>query len=75
MEFNSNVIPYLAVDRSLQSSVADARDAFVNAVCDILSAYKMVSSSGQSGTLLAPNSLCLFPLYILGLLKSVSIVL
>lgn len=62
-----------AVDRSLQASIADAREAFVNAVCDILNSYKAVSHGGHGGTLFAPSNLILFPLYILGLLKSVSL--
>ncbi|KAK7603574.1 hypothetical protein V9T40_003573 [Parthenolecanium corni] len=68
----AGLLSKMAVDRSLHSSVADAREAFVNAVCDILNAYRMVSGSGHVGSLLAPNNLALFPLYILGLMKSMA---
>ncbi|XP_063220045.1 protein transport protein Sec24A [Bacillus rossius redtenbacheri] len=62
----------MAVDRSHQSSLVDARDAFINVAIDVLSAYKLVVNSGPSGDLLAPNNLCLLPLYILALLKCVA---
>ncbi|XP_065212440.1 protein transport protein Sec24A [Planococcus citri] len=68
----AGLLAKMAVDRSLQSSVTDAREAFVNAVCDILSTYKMVISSGQPGSLFAPNNLTIFPLYVLGLMKSIA---
>lgn len=60
-----------AVDRSQQSSLSDARDALINVAIDVLSAYKLSQSIGESG-LLAPNSLKLLPLYIIALLKCVS---
>ncbi|KAM9331260.1 protein transport protein Sec24B [Gastrophryne carolinensis] len=59
----------MAVDRSISSSISDARDALVNAVVDSLSSYNSTLSNLQQSTLLAPNSLKLFPLYILALLK------
>ncbi|XP_075716635.1 protein transport protein Sec24B isoform X2 [Rhinoderma darwinii] len=59
----------MAVDRSITSSLSDARDALVNAVVDSLSSYKSTLSNLQQSTLIAPNSLKLFPLYILSLLK------
>ncbi|XKL62561.1 hypothetical protein PGB90_002394 [Kerria lacca] len=68
----TGLLAKMAVDRSLHSSVADAREAFVNVVCDILNAYKMVSSIGHAGSLFVPNNLVLFPLYILGLMKSIA---
>ena len=60
-----------AVDRSVSSSLADARDALVNAVVDSLAAYMSAASNLQQSMLIAPNSLKLFPLYILALLKQV----
>ena len=60
----------LAVDRSLQSSISDARDAIVNVCVDVLSAYKSTMSSAPSG-LYAPSNLRLLPLYLAALLKSV----
>uniref|UniRef100_A0A7M4EE43 SEC24 homolog B, COPII coat complex component n=1 Tax=Crocodylus porosus TaxID=8502 RepID=A0A7M4EE43_CROPO len=59
----------MAVDRSVSSSLSDARDALVNAVVDSLSAYMSTVSNLQQSTLIAPNSLKLFPLYVLALLK------
>ena len=64
----------MAVDRSITSNVADAREAFINATVDILSAFKLAQNlpSGQTGQLIAPRSLALMPMYILALLKHVS---
>ncbi|XP_043554013.1 protein transport protein Sec24B-like isoform X3 [Chiloscyllium plagiosum] len=59
----------MAVDRSVSSSLSDARDALVNAVVDSLSAYRSTVSNLQRSVLVAPNSLRLFALYILALLK------
>ncbi|KAM3937800.1 protein transport protein Sec24B isoform 2-T2 [Leptodactylus fuscus] len=59
----------MAVDRSITSSLSDARDALINAVVDSLSSYKSTLSNLQQSTLIAPSSLKLFPLYILALLK------
>ncbi|CAH2300782.1 transport Sec24B [Pelobates cultripes] len=59
----------MAVDRSITSSLSDARDALVNAVVDSLSSYNATLSNLQQSTLVAPQSLKLFPLYILSLLK------
>ncbi|OAD61626.1 Protein transport protein Sec24B, partial [Eufriesea mexicana] len=61
----------MAVDRSQQSSLSDARDALINVAIDVLSAYKL-SQSVASGGLLAPASLKLLPLYIIALLKCVA---
>ncbi|XP_043672934.1 protein transport protein Sec24A isoform X2 [Vespula pensylvanica] len=61
----------MAVDRSQQSSLSDARDALINVAIDVLSAYKLSQSIGESG-LLAPNSLKLLPLYIIALLKCIA---
>ncbi|XP_072111983.1 protein transport protein Sec24B-like isoform X4 [Mobula birostris] len=58
-----------AVDRSVSSSLSDARDALINAVVDTLSAYRSTVSNLQQSVLVAPNSLRLFALYILALLK------
>ncbi|XP_056659073.1 protein transport protein Sec24B isoform X6 [Monodelphis domestica] len=59
----------MAVDRSISSSLSDARDALVNAVVDSISAYGTISSTSQQSALIAPTSLKLFPLYVLALLK------
>lgn len=65
----------MAVDRSLSSSMSDARDAFINATIDILSAFKIAQNlpSGQNGQLMAPKNFAMLPLYILALLKHVCI--
>ncbi|KAJ8377863.1 hypothetical protein AAFF_G00250950 [Aldrovandia affinis] len=59
----------MAIDRSVSSSLSDARDALVNAVVDSLSAYRSDGSSVQQSGLVAPAALRLFPLYVLALLK------
>ncbi|XP_036265118.1 protein transport protein Sec24B isoform X5 [Pipistrellus kuhlii] len=59
----------MAVDRSISTSLSDARDALVNAVVDSLSAYSSTVSNIQHSVLIAPSSLKLFPLYVLALLK------
>lgn len=66
----------MAVDRSLSSNMSDARDAFINATVDILSAFRVAQNlpSGQTGQLMAPMNLAMLPLYILALLKHVSII-
>ncbi|CAJ1059177.1 protein transport protein Sec24B isoform X2 [Xyrichtys novacula] len=59
----------MAIDRSITSSLSDARDALVNAVVDLVSAYKSnVSNLLQSG-LVVPAAMRLFPVFILALLK------
>lgn len=61
----------MAVDRSVSANLSDARDAFINATIDVFNSFKIAQNlpSGQSGQLIAPRSLALLPLYILGLLK------
>ncbi|GFR98794.1 SEC24 family, member A [Elysia marginata] len=64
----------MAVDRSLNSAISDARDAMMNASLDALGAYaqQIPSSQRNSSTILAPYSLRLMPLYMLAMLKSVA---
>uniref|UniRef100_A0A1A9WHU5 Protein transport protein Sec24A n=1 Tax=Glossina brevipalpis TaxID=37001 RepID=A0A1A9WHU5_9MUSC len=71
MEAIIGLLSKMAVDRSLTSNVADAREAFINATIDILNAFKIAQNlpSGQSGQLISSRSLALMPLYILALLK------
>uniref|UniRef100_A0A4W3H6X8 SEC24 homolog A, COPII coat complex component n=1 Tax=Callorhinchus milii TaxID=7868 RepID=A0A4W3H6X8_CALMI len=62
----------MAVDRSILSSLSDARDALVNAVIDSLSTYRSAVLSQQQQQqpgVMCPASLQLFPLYVLSLLK------
>ncbi|KAI3351422.1 hypothetical protein L3Q82_020279, partial [Scortum barcoo] len=59
----------MAIDRSISSSLSDARDALVNAVVDLVSAYKSNVSNLQQSGLVLPTTMRLFPVYILALLK------
>ncbi|XP_036372894.1 protein transport protein Sec24B-like [Megalops cyprinoides] len=59
----------MAIDRSVASSLSDAREALVNAVVDLLSAYRSSVSNLQQSGVVAPAALRLFPLYVLALLK------
>lgn len=61
----------MAVDRSLTSSLSDARDALVNACVDALTAFKMGLSSPAHGALEVCPNLSLLPLFTLALFKSV----
>uniref|UniRef100_A0A2S2Q3L3 Protein transport protein Sec24A n=1 Tax=Sipha flava TaxID=143950 RepID=A0A2S2Q3L3_9HEMI len=64
------LIAKMAVDRSTEKSLSDAREAFFNAISDSLSAFKLgCSSYSGPGTMLSPLSLRVFPLYILATLK------
>ncbi|XP_037531091.1 protein transport protein Sec24B [Nematolebias whitei] len=59
----------MAIDRSVSSSLSDARDAVVNAVVDFMSAYRSSVSNLQQSGLVVPAVMRLFPLYVLALLK------
>ncbi|XP_073676375.1 protein transport protein Sec24B isoform X2 [Garra rufa] len=65
----SCLLANMAIDRSISSSLSDARDALVNAVVDCLTAYRANGSNIQPSGLIAPAALRLFPLYVLALLK------
>jgi len=60
----------MAVDRSLNSSLSDAKEAFINACVDTISRWKMIQCISQPGVLPIHPNLRLLPLYILSLLKS-----
>lgn len=62
-----------AIDRSISSSLSDARDALVNAVVDLVTAYKSNVSNLQQSGLILPAAMRLFPVYILALLKQVKL--
>jgi len=63
-----------AVDKSLSSSLSDSRDALINAVVDMLTAYRGVQGVGQSASQLAcPYQLRHVAVYVLAMLKSVSV--
>ena len=65
----------LAVDRSLVSSISDAREALINSVLDLISTYKNISPSLATNGLVISYSTRLLALYICALLKHVSTVL
>ncbi|VDO36490.1 unnamed protein product [Haemonchus placei] len=67
-----SLIAKIGVDRSMSgSSLADCREAIVNAVIDSLGAYHKTMRQGRPGGLLVPRRghLRLFPLYALAMLK------
>lgn len=67
------ILSKMAVDRSLQSNLSDARDAFINVAIDALQSYKVSLNLGEAVSgLQACHSLKLLPLYILALLKHVA---
>ncbi|CAN7993942.1 unnamed protein product [Ixodes hexagonus] len=60
----------MAVDRSLSSSVVDARDALVNACLDLVQSFRATLSAGQaSAGLPIPHCARLVPLFVLALMK------
>ncbi len=64
----------MGVDRALSHSLQDAREAFVNAVVDILGSYAQTQNAavgGVGGGLIAPGNLQMLPLYVHGLLRGV----
>ncbi|KAJ8276738.1 hypothetical protein COCON_G00084900 [Conger conger] len=65
----TGLLASMAVDRSVTASLSDARDAMTNAAIDSLAVFRSSVLTIQQPGLLAPRCLCLFPLYILALLK------
>ncbi|XP_034033847.1 protein transport protein Sec24A isoform X2 [Thalassophryne amazonica] len=65
----TGLLACMAVDRSVTTSLGDARDAMTNAAIDSLASYRQSVLTIQQPGLLAPACLRLFPLYILALLK------
>jgi len=60
----------MAVDRTLNTNLADAREAFINVCVDTIERWKMLQCINQPGVLPCSSSLRLLPLLILALLKS-----
>jgi protein transport protein SEC24 len=60
-----------AADRSMTSSLQEAREAMSNVACDVLRACLFNNSSRRAFTLMVPYSLRLLPLYMLSMMKSV----
>ncbi|KFM58631.1 Protein transport protein Sec24A, partial [Stegodyphus mimosarum] len=66
------LVAKMAVDRSISSSLTDARDALINVCVDVLGVYKLTMSGQVAGALMTPYSTRLLPLFILALLKHVA---
>ncbi|XP_076437651.1 protein transport protein Sec24A-like isoform X2 [Babylonia areolata] len=67
----ASLLAKMAVDRTISSSLDDARDAMLNACQDMLNAYAtQIPASQRVGALMAPYSLRLLPLFTLAMLKS-----
>ena len=67
------LISKMAVDRSLTSSITDAREALINSVIDILNTYRALNSGAVGGALITSYATRLMPLYVLALIKHVRI--
>lgn len=65
-----------SIERALSAaSLSDSREAVMYKLVEIMSAYKTnCTSSGQAAALLVPENLRLLPVLVLGLLKSVCVV-
>ncbi|XP_054724767.1 protein transport protein Sec24A-like isoform X2 [Uloborus diversus] len=66
------LVAKMAVDRSVSSSLTDARDALINVCLDVLGVYKVTMAGQVAGALMSPYSTRLLPLFILALLKHVA---
>jgi len=60
----------MAVDRTLNTNLADAREAFINVCVDTIERWKMLQCINQPGVLPTSTALKLLPLLVLSLLKS-----
>jgi len=60
----------MAVDRTLNSSLSDAREAFINVCVDAIERWKMVQCINQPGVLPTSAALKLLPILVLAALKS-----
>lgn len=68
------LVSKMAVDRSLSASISDAREALINSVVDMLSTYRTLSSGSMGGALLSSHSTRLMPLFVLALIKHVTMI-
>ncbi|KAK3696689.1 hypothetical protein QZH41_013042 [Actinostola sp. cb2023] len=69
----AKMVNFQAVDRTLSSSLGDAREALMNACVDSMTVYRQhIANQPQSSQLLVPYSLRLLPLYVLALMKNVA---
>jgi len=67
------LVAKMAVDRTSMSSLKEARDALANVAIDYLQAYRQHVTSHTPGSLISPYALRCIPLYVLALMKSVSL--
>ena len=73
LDISQNGSILTAVDRCIQSSMGDARDAMLNAAIDMLSAYGGTLPVAQRmGQLASAYQTRLMPVFILAMLKYVS---
>ncbi|CAF1088386.1 unnamed protein product [Adineta steineri] len=66
----TSLVAKMAAERSMTSSIYEARDAMSNVSCDILKACLSNNISNRAFSLLVPYSLRLIPLYMLSMIKS-----
>lgn len=70
----TSLLAKMAVDRSCQSSIQDAREAIINTNIDLINAYRMVHAPQYPGLYIS-HPTRLLPLYCLALLKHVRLIL
>ncbi|XP_070186969.1 protein transport protein Sec24A-like isoform X2 [Littorina saxatilis] len=67
----ASLLAKMAADRTVSSSLEDARDAMMNACQDMMNAYAtQIPASQRAGALMVPYTLRLVPLFVLAMLKS-----
>lgn len=66
-----SLLAKMAVDRSCQSSIQDAREALINSNIDFINSYRLINSPSSPGLFISHQTR-LLPLYTLALLKHVS---
>lgn len=66
----TSLLTKMAVDRSCQSSIQDAREALINANIDLISAFRLIHTPPYPGLFISYHTR-LLPLYSLALLKNV----
>lgn len=67
----TSLLTKMAVDRSCQASIQDAREALINANIDLISAFRLIHTPPYPGLFISYHTR-LLPLYTLALLKNVS---
>ncbi|BFZ17692.1 hypothetical protein BsWGS_20731 [Bradybaena similaris] len=68
-----SLLAKMAVDRSLNSSLSDARESMTNATLDALSAYtQQIPATQRVGALVAPFPLRMMPMLMLSMLKNLA---